>query len=156
MWEILGLPAHPLLVHLTVVAAPLIALLTIGYAVVPRLRGWALAPLAIGAVVVSVSAFVTQQAGEALLASRGAMTEQLAAHEQLGEQVFRVSLVQLGTVALLLLTTVSGWADRPGIARLQQLGWLRGVAIVAAIITSVIMLVLVVLAGHSGSTSVWG
>jgi len=36
--QLLGLPAHPLLLHATVVFVPLLALGTIAYAVVPRLR----------------------------------------------------------------------------------------------------------------------
>ena len=49
---ILGLPAHPLLIHAAVVLMPLLIAVVIGYAAVPRLRSrldWAVVLLAIGA-----------------------------------------------------------------------------------------------------------
>ncbi|HEX2356851.1 MAG TPA: hypothetical protein VHI50_10380, partial [Micromonosporaceae bacterium] len=50
--EILGVPAHPLLVHAAVVFVPLLIAAALAYALVPALRGrvgWAVALLAVAA-----------------------------------------------------------------------------------------------------------
>lgn len=61
--EILGLPAHVLVVHAVVVLVPLLALLSAAYVALPRFRArldWAVAILA---VVAPVSAFVAVESG---------------------------------------------------------------------------------------------
>src|SRR5262245_28025562 len=66
--EILGIPAHPLLVHATVVFVPLAAAATIAYALVPYVRRYT-AWLVVGlAVIAPVSAWVTKMSGDAFRA----------------------------------------------------------------------------------------
>ncbi|MEK8104897.1 hypothetical protein NKG94_06190 [Micromonospora sp. M12] len=65
--EFMGLPAHPLVLHLAVVFVPLLALLTVGYALVPPIRPhtrWVLALLALGA---PVAALLARLSGDAFL-----------------------------------------------------------------------------------------
>jgi len=66
--ELLGLPAHPLLVHAAVVFVPLLILVAVGYALIPRLRrylAWAAVALAI---IAPASALLAKLSGDAFRA----------------------------------------------------------------------------------------
>ncbi|GAA3148639.1 hypothetical protein GCM10010466_44480 [Planomonospora alba] len=152
--EILGLPAHPLIVHASVVLTPLLAAAAAVYALAPRTRavlGWALLGLAVAA---PVAALAARQSGMALKSDRfssasGRLGERIAEHESFGTPLALVVLV-LGLASLGLLHVARpGGADRYGRPVSMAVG---GLAVVAAVAAAYY----VVRAGHSGAVAVWG
>jgi flagellar biogenesis protein FliO len=183
-----GLPAHPLFAHAPIVLVPLLAIVGIGYAVLPfwRVRiGWALVALA---VVTPFVAVLTAQSGEALQDALG-NNPTIQAHAQLGEMARNLAgLLGLLALALVLVDVLrhrrvgSGWtkvavgaavgpaAAGPGGAqampvpagtttrhavRSPALRILSLVLSVLVVVASVLALIWVVRAGHTGSAMVW-
>jgi hypothetical protein len=153
--QINGLPVQALANHAAVVFVPLLALVAIVYAVVPRWRakvGWAAVLLAIAA---PVTAWVTTESGEALrdrLVANGMSGPPLAAidtHMGYGEWTFRFS-VGLGLVTLVMVFLTLRRTERP-LPRAAELG------------LTVIMVALAAVSGYyvfrtgdSGAQAVWG
>lgn len=140
--SVLGLPLHPLVVHAVVVLLPLAALGVIVLALVPRWRQ-TFASLVLGALVVAaVSAVVAMVSGNALAERVGLP----ATHQRYG--------TTLAISASVLLAVAGTWmlrarrVEKPGRGQ-KALGWVS-----AAL--SVVVLILTVLTGHSGSAAVWG
>jgi uncharacterized membrane protein len=147
---VMGLPVHPLVVHVAVVLLPLSALGLIALVLVPRWRGsfgWlVLAGLAIG----TAGAFVAKESGEALSRRVGLPQE----HAEWGDRL------PLLAAALFLVAVTWFWLDRrshretdsatSGSSRIPTriLGAL-------AIILAVAATALTVVVGHSGATAVW-
>jgi hypothetical protein len=153
--EIMGLPAHALLVHAAVVFVPLLVLLAIGYGVLPRFRaktGWAAAALA---VVAPASAFFAMQSGEALqevLIVKNyppEILDQVAEHQGYGDLLFWFSLA-LGVATGLLLYATSGRARRQNLP-----GWVSLVLTGVVIVFGVLCATYVYLTGDSGAQAVW-
>ncbi|MBO4207379.1 DUF2231 domain-containing protein [Micromonospora echinofusca] len=153
--EIQGLPAHPLLVHAAVVFVPLLVLLAVAYAVVPRWRpkvGWAVAVLAVAT---PVATWFAKESGEALEEAFRAkgyppdILAQIEEHAEYADVLFLVTLA-LAVVAGLLLFVTSG---RPRVAGLPSWsGWaLSGLVVVLAVVAAVY----VFLTGDSGAQAVW-
>jgi len=133
---------HPLVVHAVVVLLPLVALGVIALVLVPRWRPRFAVPLLGLLAVGAVSAVVAMLAGDALAAVVG----DPGTHRTWG--------VTLAFTAVGYLVTAGSWLwwvrapdDEPSRAR-EALGWL-------AAVVSAAVLVLTVLAGHSGSAAVW-
>ncbi|SCL55903.1 hypothetical protein GA0070606_2518 [Micromonospora citrea] len=154
--EILGLPAHVLVVHAVVVFVPLLALLASAYVALPRFRprlDWAVAILA---VVAPLTAFVAVESGEELTDAfvargmQGPIVDQIFEHSRYGDILFRYVL-PLAVVSLLLLAVTSG---HPRVRRLPS--WITPVLSVAVVALAVVSLVYVYLTGHSGAETVWG
>lgn len=147
--EFLGLPLHPLAVHAAVVFVPLMALASLVYALVPRLRarvGWVAVLLAIAA---PISAVVARQSGEGFADRRTLPVEgDLATHHEYGTMTMWSSLA-LGvlTVALYLVRRAGGGAP----ART----WGTGALTVLVVIAAGVSAVYVILAGDLGSRIVW-
>jgi len=149
-----GLPAHPLLVHLTVVAVPVTAMLAIVAVTWPAARRrLGLAPL-IAAVIALVAIPLTTNAGEWLQAHKRP-SELISRHAELGDQlIYWVAPLTL----LLLLWSAAG--TRPVADRLKSMSpaatrigaVLLTVAIVVLAIGSVVTVYRI---GDSGSQSVW-
>ncbi|MEJ3743199.1 DUF2231 domain-containing protein [Actinomycetes bacterium KLBMP 9797] len=128
--EIMGLPAHPLLVHAAVVFVPLLAVVAVVYAFVPKVRGrigWAAVLLAIAA---PGAAFVAKLSGEQLeerliAANYGPeILAQINDHQGYGDLTVYFS-GGLGLATLLLVLATSGRARRaPG-----WVGWALGVVV---------------------------
>ncbi|MFY1699682.1 MULTISPECIES: hypothetical protein [unclassified Solwaraspora] len=163
--EVAGIPAHPLLVHAAVVFVPLLALLAVGYALVPFIRPhtrWVLAALA---VVAPLAALVTKLSGDAFfnrMDAAGRITEGflpvIQEHEQLGNLTLVAALVlALATLALVYLVGPRVAATAHGAASSGVRGnrvlvlVVKGVVIVAAGVS----LYFVVRAGDSGAKAVW-
>jgi uncharacterized membrane protein len=148
--EILGLPLHPLIIHIPVILTPLLAVLAAVYALVPRTRGvltWAVAGLA---PVVPVSVFAAKLSGEALLESRfstvdGVLGQRIAEHHSFANPLLFTTLA-LGLVSLGLVYVSRG--DR--FSRPVRLA-VSGLTVVLAVVA----LYYVVRAGHSGATAAW-
>lgn len=153
--EIMGLPAHALLVHAAVVFVPLLGLVAIGYAVLPRWRGrtgWAAAALA---VVGPVTAFLAKESGEELekvLTAKNyppQLLRQVLEHGQYGGQLFWWTL-GLGLATGLLLVVTSGRA------RVRALpSWIGLLLSGAVVVLAVGAMIQVYLTGDSGARAVW-
>jgi len=148
---VLGLPAHPLLVHIPVVILPIAAIGLIAIVLVPRLRpafGWVvLAALLVGA----GGSLLAKESGEALAARVGWPGD----HADLGDRLPLVAFALLA-VAIAWFVLMRRDSSRPdqgsGIRRTTLLTRLVGaVACVLAIAT----IVLTILVGHSGAVAVW-
>jgi hypothetical protein len=149
--EILGLPAHPLIIHAAVMLTPLLAALAAAYALVPRLRpylAWAVAGLAVAA---PLSVLAAKLSGEALKAARFATAE-----GDLGRQITEHE----GFATPLLLTTLGLGVAGAGLVyttRSERGG--RALTLALSAVTVVLAAVAgyyVFRAGHSGATAVWG
>jgi uncharacterized membrane protein len=149
-----GLPAHPLLVHLVVVAVPVAAILAVLATIWPAARRrMGLAP-SIAAAVALVATPLTTDAGEWLEARKGS-SPLISRHAELGGQL-------IFWVAPLTVLLVAWWiAGTTTVAtRLQSLplsvprigAIVTAVAIVVVSIGSVVMVYRI---GDSGSESVW-
>ncbi|GIH22942.1 hypothetical protein Aph01nite_12520 [Acrocarpospora phusangensis] len=144
--EFLGLPAHPLIVHAAVVFAPLLAALSIAYALVPRLRprlDWAVALLA---VVTPITVFAAKQSGESFKTRlfQDQTPDPVAAHESFALPLL-ISAIALGVLSLLLVYAANRSTRQSTII-------LGALTVVAAAVVGYY----VARSGHSGATAVWG
>jgi uncharacterized membrane protein len=146
-----GIPAHPLLVHAAVVLVPLLALFSVGYAVVPKLRdrfGWVVASLAIVTPLSTLASKLSGEAFEKRLAAKGIDSEILAkvqTHGSFGSLTFWAVLA-LAVASLLLVIGV-----RRGV--LPQLAQIAGAAVVVAL--ALVSAYYVFRTGDSGAHIVW-
>jgi hypothetical protein len=156
--EVLGLPAHPLIVHAAVVFGPLLAGAVIAYALVPPFRkptAWAVLGLA---VVTPATLWFAKLAGEAFLDRQVAagggpeFRAQLVEHGDFGAMA-AYSGTALGVLAILLVLVVTAAGRRPSSTGSQILTYgIAALGVVAAGFT----LYYVFKAGHTGATNVWG
>ncbi|WP_033337470.1 DUF2231 domain-containing protein [Catenuloplanes japonicus] len=153
---VMGIPAHPLMVHAAVVFVPLLAVLAIVYAFVPFTRAhtrWVLGLLAIGAPVSALLAKLTGDAFYARLDTQGRISEgyyaRLNQHSDLGTTTLWASIA-LGVITLALV-----WFVRPkdGFqASNRLLGILMGVLALGAAGAT---LYYVIRTGDTGAKAVW-
>ena len=136
-----GLPVHPLFVHAVVVLAPLVALLLVVYALVPRWRQGLRWPLTLMALASAGAAWVAVEAGEAFAERRGAPGFD---HEEKGE-LAAISVYVLAGVCLLVVFLLA----RVVTAKVSAVGAVLALAAAGFVGYAVFM------AGHSGSESVW-
>ncbi|MEV0644023.1 DUF2231 domain-containing protein [Phytomonospora sp. NPDC050363] len=179
--EFLGLPLHPLAVHLPVVFVPLLGLFAAAYALVPKVRrniGWAVVALAVIAPVVAFAAKLSGQnlAGQRLEEMRESPEAAQAAatsfndHSQYGDVlVWLVLALAIGALVH------AGLASRrlDAFARTRKIGpagsWLgadepagstRGIVMIVLGAVLVILAVAscwyVFKAGHTGAEMLWG
>jgi uncharacterized membrane protein len=159
--ELLGLPAHPLIVHAVLALVPAAAILTIVAALWPAARrrvGWIGVLLAAAAV---VSVWAAQGSGEKL-EDRIEETQLVEDHTEIGEQLLTPTITLLvGAV----LVTAYGRRDgrRPALIRepTEPAASTRGATVVGVVVaviamaTSGVATVQVFRAGHSGAKAVW-
>ncbi|MFT8636711.1 MAG: hypothetical protein ABF811_01975 [Pseudoclavibacter sp.] len=152
------LPWHPLIVHAVVVIGPLTALAAIAYAWAARMwRVRLFWPVLVGAVVTGAAALLADRSGEWLLQRLGQRDpgdRTLAtAHGQLG------SIAARGSVAFAVgLIVCLFWllpARREPLSARQIHGVLLLTVRVAVTAASAGLIVVIVLAGHSGTAAVW-
>ncbi|GLW06360.1 hypothetical protein Misp01_14900 [Microtetraspora sp. NBRC 13810] len=149
--EILGLPAHALIIHAAVVLTPLAVLLSLAYALVPGWRDrmtWAVVPLA---VIAPATVLAARQSGEAMKdrvfggqPPSGLLGDRVAEHESYATPLLLSSL-GLGVAVLVLVFA----AARLGRA---VAGVLSGLIVVLSLVVGFYVL----RAGHTGATAVWG
>jgi uncharacterized membrane protein len=142
---VLGLPLHPLIVHLTVVMLPLSALGAIAIAFRPAWsKRFGLIVVA-GALVGAVAALISRSSGQELALQVGAP----ASHVNYGNALPAVAFVFFTVVTIfwLLDRGIPGNRRRP-----------LGLKIFAGVVVlvSVGTIVLTALTGHSGAEAVWG
>jgi hypothetical protein len=170
--QILGLPAHPLIIHAAVVFTPLLALLSIAYAVLPgwhRRLGWAVVVLA---VVAPGAVFAARESGQALAnhlfgdkLPSGSLGQRVATHESFATPLL-LSTIGLGVLSLLLVyasTRAAGPAADPERAEPRHVAsrsagrtTVTMVLSVATIVVALVVLYYVLRAGDSGARAVWG
>lgn len=157
--DLLGLPAHPLLVHVPVVLVPLATIGALVALVVPRWRSW-LAPLvAVGATIGIVGVQLAMWSGENL-ESGGENGALVSRHVQLADQAR--PLVALFFVAAVAAAGV-GWfvrrhelTDGPGTpTRRPPLTRLVVPLLALSLVTGAVATVWIAQTGHAGSKSVW-
>ncbi|RKQ36810.1 DUF2231 domain-containing protein [Kocuria tytonis] len=152
--SIAGLPAHPLLVHLSVVAAPLGALLLLLWALVPRWRrGLRATTVGVNAVALLASV-IAKSTGEALLPAMGLSEHapgQVGPHAQYADLL--VVAVGLALGASACLYAAERWLTPERFARRDTL---LLVLRVLAMGFAVFALVMTALTGHAGAQLVWG
>jgi len=153
--EILGIPAHPLLIHAAVVFLPLLALAAVIYAVVPKLRnriGWVTFLLAIAG---PISALLAKLSGERLRDRLIAanfppeILDKVNTHMDYGDRTWWFSLA-LGIVTLALIFTTSGNRHAPKVPT-----WVNLALSVVVIALAVGTAIYVFLTGDSGAHAVW-
>ncbi len=140
-----GLPLHPLLVHSAVVLVPLVALGALVMSYLPSFSRRHGKIILILAVIAQVSVFLAKMSGEAFAEILNKTVEK---HAELGE------ITPLVTLPMVVLIYLRWRMDRSGSTfGSVAIRRLTSVALVVASLTSIIVIVLV---GHSGASSVWG
>lgn len=140
---VFGLPLHIFVNHAVVVLLPLGALALVATVLIPRLRRHYALPSAGLVILGAIAAVIAEQSGEALEDRVGSAGQ----HGEWGETLVSVSLaLAAGSVVWLL---VSRW--RSGVGKVLSV--LSGIGVVGL---SGAVIVLVVLAGHSGADLTWG
>ncbi|MEW9531308.1 DUF2231 domain-containing protein [Microbispora sp. NPDC049125] len=152
--QIFGLPAHALIIHAAVALTPLLALLSVAYAAVPRIRpriDWAVVVTALGA---PVAVFAAKESGEALEEHlfSGNPPASVALHETFAQPLL-LSTAGLAVAALALVYLTRPRREPAPAAGAGAVTW---VVTAAAVILAVVAAYYAVRAGHSGATAVWG
>ena len=142
--QLLGLPAHPLLVHLPVVLLPLVALGVVALAARPAWRPRYAGLVLVGAVVGALGAVGAMITGNDLAARVGTPSS----HQAFGTTLAVGSVVFVAVVGPWLWRVRKVPADQ-ATAGQATMGWVS--AALAAVLVG-----LTVLTGHSGATAVWG
>lgn len=143
-----GLPLHPLIVHATVVALPVMALLSLGYTL-PRWRDRQRWPLAAMGVVSTILMWLTTTSGDSLKHDRfatvtGVLAQRIQHHEDLAGKLAVATYVLAGVAVV--VAVLRGWLP----------AWLQWVGSVLLVIGAIAVGVLVVLTGHAGAEAAWG
>ncbi len=152
-----GLPLHPLVVHAAVVLIPLTALLSIGFAVLPRWRWLLRWPTAAASVVSIGLAFLATTSGESLEETKPQLRQLVHEHSERGELLANLTIVLavVVVVAAWLLPGPSGLASGKGDVT-SRVVVVDKVLPVLLVLAAVVVLVQVVLTGDSGARAVWG
>ncbi|MFI6599760.1 DUF2231 domain-containing protein [Nonomuraea sp. NPDC050536] len=155
--QILGLPAHPLIIHFAVVLVPLLAAVDVAYALFPRWRAflaWAVVALS---VVAPGAVFMAKESGEHLKQARfasadGSLATKVATHESFANPLL-LSALGLGMAGLVLVV-----ATKPSRGSLDD-RFGRPVTLALSAVTMVLAAVVgyyCFRAGDSGARAVWG
>jgi hypothetical protein len=155
--EFAGLPLHPLVVHAAVVLIPLTALLTVGFAVLPRWRWLLRWPAAAAAVLCVPLAFVATQSGKSLEGARPELARLVRQHASYGQLLANLTIVLAVVVVAgaFLLSGPSPLVSGRG-ERVSRGSVLDKVLPALLVLAAVVVLVQVVLTGDSGARAVWG
>ena len=140
-----GLPLHPLIIHVSVILIPLVAISALVMSYLPsfsRRYGKAIFSLAL---VAQGSLFLSRTTGQALTKI---MEKDLGRHADLGEVA---PFITLPMVALIYLRFRM---DRSGTTFGSV--FVRRLTSIALIVASLASIAIVFLVGHSGAVSVWG
>lgn len=153
-----GLPAHPLLVHVVVIAIPVAALAAVVSVVWPRARAWLGPTPAILSLIALVFLPLVTSAGESLEDSLGVEPSgPLADHVLWGDKVILWVGPLFGLTALWWLLTSDRLADPRGryLADGAQ-RWVRIVVGVLTVVAAVGATAITIRVGDLGAQSVWG
>ncbi|MFE6967439.1 DUF2231 domain-containing protein [Agromyces sp. NPDC057679] len=154
LFQVAGLPLHPLIVHAVVVLTPLTVLALLLGAFWPRARRRLGIVTALGAAVVLALVPITVLAGRSLAERLGPIPA-VARHQQFGEMLLPWAIA-------LFVVAAGQWAwfrfaderlrrTSPGAARATRVA-----LAVASVVVAAGTMVLLVLIGDSGARAVWG
>lgn len=153
--SILGLPAHPLLVHAAVILVPLAAISLAALCWKADWRQYYSLPVAFLAVAGGIFAFLAKQSGEPLekavkqaATAAGAGRPRFGDHPEQGDTAFIFAML-LG-IAAVALWAIERYRERLGWPR-----WSPLAAYAIALVPAVLALITMVIAGHSGAQLVW-
>ncbi|WP_433650328.1 DUF2231 domain-containing protein [Micromonospora zamorensis] len=160
--EFMGIPAHPLVLHAAVVFVPLLALLTVGYALVPPIRPhtrWVLGLLAVGAPLAALLAKLSGDAFFERMRAANRVTPEflptLEAHQEFGD-ITLWATIGLAIVALALVRFVP---PRGGEATVTDGGRSRRLLTpalqVLSLVAAGVAVYYVIRTGDSGAKAVW-
>lgn len=145
--KVLGLPAHPLLVHAPLVLIPLVLVGALALLVRPAWRERGAAPLAAFAVVVAGLAVLAAGSGEPF-EHRVQETALVERHAELGEQ--------LRTIALAVAALAVAWAAALRFrARWRWAPRLLAPLLALVVLTASLATVWDVRTGHAGAKAAW-
>lgn len=153
--QILGIPAHPLLVHAAVVFVPLLVVAALAYALVPRVRGrvgWLAVLLAIVAPAAAGLATASGDQLQRMLVARNyppAVLNQVSGHREWGDRTL-FSTILLAVLTLVFVFLSSGNRRVPALPT-----WVAHVLAAAVVVFGVITGYYVFQAGDSGAHAVW-
>lgn len=155
--QLLGLPAHPLLVHMPVVIIPLTLLLAI--AAVAWARGRSVLSLVVAgaATIGMLGAQLAVMSGEPL-EERVVETDLVEQHAELGEAARTFAILVFLVAVAYVVREWRGRIPLPGIDRVRALMAPRAIGIalsVALIASSALATVWVARAGHAGADATW-
>ena len=146
LFEIAGLPLHPLIVHAVVVLVPLTALALVLGALLPAIRKRLGIVTPIAALVVLALVPVTMLAGEALAQEVGEIPA-VVHHAELGRMLWPWVLAMF-----IVAAAQWGWyrSGRPP----RRAG--RAIITILAVLSGAGSTIMVVLIGEAGARAVWG
>lgn len=140
-----GLPLHPLVIHMSVILVPLVALGGLVMSYLPSFSRRYGKGIFLLALVAQGSLFLSKLTGQALT---NIMEKDMGRHADLGEIAPFVTLPMVALIYLRLRM------DRSGSTFGSIL--LRRLTSIALIVASLASIAIVTLVGHSGAQSVWG
>ncbi len=140
-----GLPLHPLLVHSAVVLVPLVAIGALVMSYLPSFSRRHGKIILILAVIAQVSVFLAKMSGEAFAEI---LDKNVEKHAELGE------ITPFVTLPMVILIYLRWRMDRSGSTFGSVV--IRRLTSVALVVASLISIIVIVLVGHSGASSVWG
>lgn len=145
-----GIPLHPLIVHLAVVAVPLAAILALVWAIRPQLRRHLGNSALIASAVGVVASVVAKSSGEQLLPGMG------LSESNPGPVAHHASVATWSVVAsgILLLCVAALWWITRSTDRSVPRGVFLGVRLVV-ILAAIAALIFIVQTGHAGAQLVW-
>ena len=152
---IFGLPMHVLVIHGIVVLVPLVAIVAIAFAVLPRWRPILRWPAAIGAVLSAIGAWVAAQSGEALLVRVSQVRSTTTDFDLVNGHVDAGYRVRLVATIFMLVVLVASWLLKEPAREDVTPRPLQALLAVLVVAASLALIVTVVLAGHAGSAAVW-
>ncbi len=147
MERIFDLPAHPLLIHLPVVAIPVLALLATALAVLPAQRRRFMIPVVALSIISVIATFLAVSSGEALSELLSA-DSYIDTHRDLGNTLrwFVIGLA-LTSTAMVLLGSLGDASRLPPAT---------GVVVsVVVVFFAVLSLIWVIRTGHEGAKQHW-
>ncbi|GAA3238083.1 DUF2231 domain-containing protein [Nonomuraea helvata] len=156
--QILGLPAHSLMIHFAVVLTPLLVATAVGYALVPRWRTYAAWAVVLLSLAAPVTVFAAKESGERLKEARfatadGELGGRISTHESFANPLL-LSVLGLAASALLLV-----YATRPARDSVGRDRFGRPTTLALSAVTLVLAGAAgyyVFRAGDSGARAVWG
>lgn len=150
MEQLFDLPAHPLLVHLPVVAVPLVTVALTWWVLVPR-KPEGLAPATtVLAVVAGVGMLFASSSGEALVEALPYLRDEPGVRDHIASSE---SARTWGVLTMVLV--VAGFLARRYVDRRPSLSIVGRVVLPLALVASVTTTVFTVQAGHSGTKARW-
>jgi hypothetical protein len=154
--EITGLPLHALIVHATVVLVPLVALISIGFAVLPRWRWLSRWPSVVGAVLLVPLVFLTVKSGQALEQQRH-LVPLMKVHAARGHLLYDMIIVfaVLMVVAAFVLPGPSALVSGRG-AVVRRVVYVDKVVAVLVVLGALAVIVQCVLTGDAAARVLWG